>query len=495
MKKTLKTILAIPVVLALLLTGCSLDDPDHPTDLKAPTGDRIFANYVSIGNSLTAGFMDGGLIQSGQNDSYPYLIAQQIGFGDEFTQPWVAAPGIGSSLPSAPGQTAGVLHFDGASITVLDETASALVPTLLLAAAQPTPYHNLGVPGATLVDVFNTTSSANSYPGPNPFFDFINRYGLLYGSEERTATILNMAGTAPRDVTYETASMGWQAIAKGPTLLTVFIGNNDALGWATRGGDQSVVPLTDPSTFAQQFSDMLQLLAGGLVERTGFPPTIVIGNVAGVSSAPYFVPTATFTQLASGALGVPWTGGFDEAGASLVRFPALSTLTGPTTDITAEYTLTATEVTTATNTIAQYNGAIDLVAAGVNASGMAIVRVVDVNAILADIAAGTSAYGPLAGQHFMVALAQTGTVAAASQATLFSLDGLHPNNRGYAVVANAFIEEINDAADTDVADVDVASKVWDPTYSWYSPAVTKADDGGVAGLSARAAAQMDAVFR
>jgi len=91
MKKLFSIIAILPVLLGLLLAGCTMDDPDHPTGLTEAAGHK----YMSLGNSLTAGYMDSGLIQNGQVASYPRLIAGKmgidttIGTGD-FTQPWTA---------------------------------------------------------------------------------------------------------------------------------------------------------------------------------------------------------------------------------------------------------------------------------------------------------------------------------------------------------------------------------------------------------------------
>lgn len=53
-----------------------------------------FTKYVSIGNSLTAGYADGGLYLDGQLNAYPSINATQLkaAVGGVFTQP-LFAPG------------------------------------------------------------------------------------------------------------------------------------------------------------------------------------------------------------------------------------------------------------------------------------------------------------------------------------------------------------------------------------------------------------------
>ena len=92
-----------------------------------------------------------------------------------------------------------MLYFNGAAPAILGTTPRPLqVPTLLLAASQPTPYHNLGVPGATLYDVFNAYSSAPAARAARPFFDFINR-------ANRPGRSLRQRRSAPRRCPTSTA--------------------------------------------------------------------------------------------------------------------------------------------------------------------------------------------------------------------------------------------------------------------------------------------------
>src|SRR5437763_2213071 len=58
-----------------------------------------FNNYVALGDSLTAGFWSGGLVETVQVNSYPALLHRQATGSDAgFEQPLVGAPGIPATL-------------------------------------------------------------------------------------------------------------------------------------------------------------------------------------------------------------------------------------------------------------------------------------------------------------------------------------------------------------------------------------------------------------
>lgn len=490
MKSTYIKILTLPVLLGLLVAGCSLDEPSSPAGLEARP---VFSSYVAVGNSLTAGYMDSGLMRTGQANSYPMLIATQLGLGASFTQPWVASPGIGSTNTGNPALIAGVLKVDLSvsppAIAPLGVTAADQVPGLLLASAQPTPYDNLGVPGATLGDLFNGYASTAS-ESHSPFFDFINR-PTLYGNESRTATVLALDGVTPKEATYETCSSGWQAVAKGPSLATVWIGNNDVLGGAT-SGNPTTANMTDPNVFASRYSDMMQLLAGGLQQRTGFPATIVAANIPNVTDVAYFITEATFNQALAaqtdGAL-TSWPGGYEEGSAQLLTFTVLSwvgaNIGNPATPIPSNFTLTAGEVGLVTAYVNGYNGAIAQIVAAINAAHVANVGLVDANTIVHDLTSTQKT-------HYILLLGAGLTPTQAAAATIFSLDGVHPNNHGYGLVANAFIAKINEMLDTEVADVNADALVWDPTYGTMP---TKNVATGMPVLTPEAAASIAAIWQ
>jgi len=241
---------------ALLLAGCSIDAPSDPTGLVNDPGlQDARARYVAIGNSLTAGWMDNGLMQLGQSGSYPRLIANQLGLDNSaFSQPWVAAPGISGSSDDDPSVINGVFYFDGAGLAVLGTTPAAeLQSTLLLALSQPTAYHNLGVPGAWLIEGMNAYDAASSLgaalpdPKPNLFFDFINR-SAFFGNTPVPVS----AGPPP--IFTQSGSMHYKAIAHGAALATVWLGNNDILGPAS--GGNPVGGDFDAGTFEENYFEI-----------------------------------------------------------------------------------------------------------------------------------------------------------------------------------------------------------------------------------------------
>ena len=490
MKNLIKIATVMPVLLALLLAGCALDDPGDPTATVNPPGlEDAGARYAAIGNSLTAGYMDSGLMQPGQANSYPRLIANQLGLDNtEFSQPWVAFPGIGSTTPSAPDMISGSLHFDGiGGIGVVAETPAADIQSILLAATQPTAYHNLGVPGAFLTDGRNAVDAATSFGAllgaPNSFFEFINRTNTLFGTQ--TVTL------AP-GMTTESGSMHYKAIAKGGALTTVWLGNNDILGAATGGnpGALGSAPITSIGDFTAEYTLMLQTLAGGLANRNGFPATIVTATIPSISAAPFFMPESLFDNVVQGQIGASWPGGYEEADVQFVLFPTMSFISSnlPTTPIPSNLTLTGAEAQLIQDTVDGYNAVINGVSAGVNASGIAKCGVMDADALLNGLSDTEKT-------HFLLLWFQIGDTPTAAGMTAFSLDGVHPNNKGYGHIANGFIDVINGLDGSSIPPVDVTALSWDPTYGVTSPAPTSSDQPRKISITPEAAAAMGAIFR
>ncbi len=463
MKKIL--VLLLLSVLAVF-TACTLSDPTQPEIKTIKPGELALNKVVFIGNSLTAGFQSAGVVQDFQMNSFPYLIAKQMGKEEYFEQPLIADPGI-SSTPGV-----GVLDFVNGSLvprgTYTDPTA------LLLNALLPRPYDNLGIPGAELGDALNTVDGS----GGNPFFDIVLRnpnFGMMNQVQ--------------------------QAAALNPTLVVLWLGNNDVLGSATSGGDPSLITPVD--TFQAQLAATLAEIGKIRDGKVG----ILMANIPNVTDIPFvnlldgmiyktfpglgdlpvvfdatfqpvdfdtsaagelYLPLLTEEGVMSGGspvkhinlpflseysangLGVPDSAalvplligfGVDPAIApfqaqALVQGMMAAGLTPSGVPIPGTLTITEEEEAALVAAVNAYNGVLNGVA------GAAGIPIIDVNAVLAQLnASGVDGYS---GKYVFFDPANTA----------FSLDGVHPNNAGYAIIANLFIQVLNQFPDVNIPLVD-----------------------------------------
>ena len=85
------------VFVGVILTSLFLMSCEDRSELTAPTqpspnlGVVNFTNFVTIGNSLTAGYQSSSLFESAQMYSYGNLMAQQV--GTSFAMPIISDPG------------------------------------------------------------------------------------------------------------------------------------------------------------------------------------------------------------------------------------------------------------------------------------------------------------------------------------------------------------------------------------------------------------------
>lgn len=84
----MKYLVALFILSSILLVSCQVDSPPEQPPEPPPV-------IVSIGDSITMGIQDAGLIIDYQLSCYPYLIARQMGASNSFRQPYVRSPGIG----------------------------------------------------------------------------------------------------------------------------------------------------------------------------------------------------------------------------------------------------------------------------------------------------------------------------------------------------------------------------------------------------------------
>lgn len=352
-----------------------------------------FGSYVSIGDSLTAGFSSGTLAERHQVVSYPALIARQGGVTD-FQQPLVGDPG----LPQGELQ---LLNL--APVTVIAPRPGRGVPKNL---TFPRPYNNIAVPGATLTNALVRVSDNGG------FHDLVLR-GL---------------GTQVQ-----------QALALRPTLITVWLGNNDVLGAATSGRALPGVTLTPPEIFRAVFQQVISALRPSGAK-------IFAANLPDVTSIPFVTTIRPFITVAG--LQIPLIGPNGPLSAdSYVLLPASGQLAqgiglpppiGTGIPLADQYILDPAEVRLIRSYVDANNQAIAEISA---AAG---VPVLDVNRFLKEFATT----GRVIGGVRLSASFLTGG--------LFSYDGVHASDLGYAIVANEWIRLFNENG-ADVPPVDLGA--------------------------------------
>ena len=453
----IKNIITSAFVASLILMfACE----DH-TDLTGPgpvdTGDIDFTSYVAIGNSLTAGFQNNALYENSQVLSFGKIIAGQVGTSFQF--PNISEPGIAgrlevSEIESSNGQIENIIIVPNSGVgqpTNLDHAA---------------PYNNLGIPGAILFDLIDETDFAQkSAARNNPFFSIVLR-DAAFGS-----------------------NVVQQALNLQPTFITLWIGNNDVLGYATSGGTQGTdltgTQPTDPATFAFLYNEV----ATALADTSGYRK-VAAANIPDVASIPYF--TTVGPQMAAGleALGVPamvYQRNGETIGTgvatpdNLKTGDILITLTGSSTagllgDTSGKYysdnnipvpdtidtskpfgfdsqnpwpdvfTLDADEIGITIAATNSFNGTISGIVGTYSESWV----LVDINSFFNEMKEAEESVGGMMidGINFTTEYVS---------GNAFSLDGVHPTTQGYAIVANEFFNALNKKFDSNIPTVNVST--------------------------------------
>ena len=196
-------------------------------------------------------------------------------------------------------------------------------------------------------------------------------------------------------------------------------------------------------TSVANFTSQYQALIALLTSKTN--AHLVIANIPDVTLVPYLQPAASILAQYSFATGLPAaslsallgiTAGDFVTPAGLAEIPLILAGTQKS-KIDDPGVLTAAEVVTVKAQVVAFN---QVIAAAASSSGATLV---DINALFNTIAtSGLTLNG------------YTGT--SAFLGGFFSLDGIHPTNTGYAVVANKFIDSMNAGIGTKIPDVSLA---------------------------------------
>ena len=250
--------LSLIVVLASCEQGKYDLEPEPVVELVS--GQADFSNYVSIGNSLTAGISDGALFIASQTNAYPNLLAEKMAYagGGEFSQP-LMNDNLGGLLFAGNQIAPNRLFTDLENLMPLPGTPATEVTNVM-----PGPYNNMGVPGARSYHLLapGFGDAANVPLGlANPY------YARMASSS--SATVLG------------------DAMAMNPTFFSLWIGTNDVLGYATSGGDETS-DITDQAIFNGSLTAIIGTLAAsgakGLVAN--IPPVLTGAYFTAVPYAP-----------------------------------------------------------------------------------------------------------------------------------------------------------------------------------------------------------------
>lgn len=501
MKKILKYSFAI---LAVGLISC---DPEFDSDVTDEgfydSGSANLSKYVAVGNSLTAGYSSGALYITGQESSYPNIMAQQFSFagGGEFKQPLM-------------NDNLGGLLLNGTQIT---ENRLVLAVD---ANGNPGPVRLDGTPTTDITNRLSGYFNNMGVPGAKSFHLSAPGYGNIAGVPTGAANpyFVRFAST-------DNATVIEDAVSQNATFFSLWIGNNDILSYATSGGsgvDQTgnfdprtygSNDITDPNVFASVYSQQVEALAAGGAKG-------VLVNIPEITSIPYFttVPTKVIpldaatagqlnaqfaaynTQILPGLVAYGIISA-DEAALRMINFSAgqnypimidddltdisqmlqgppfnlpaatamllgqlrqvnsndlivltASSILGTTPDpsnpqgvlgvtipLADNWVLSAKEQARVSAATNAYNTTIESLAA---AKGLAFVNSKEA---LSMVAGGGIPYdGGILTSQFVTGGA-------------FSLDGVHPTPRGYAYIANLLIQEINSTYDATIPKVHIGN--------------------------------------
>lgn len=405
--------------------------PDH--------GQADFSTYVAIGNSLTAGYGDGTLYRSGQQNSYPAMLAEQFALvgGGQFKQPLLPGnagwPGLKLVLTTTT-DCKGVISLGPGTYSGEMDTAGSAVSI-----ANQGPYNNVGVPAIRCIDYILPT---------NTMYATLNPYAGRFYSQGKT----------PMDV----------ALQKNPTFFSVWLGANDVLGYATGGGTGTVggITLNDISN-EMYFKAAYDSLIKNLVVN-GAKGVLI--NIPDVTSVPYFTTINPQSLVLDATQATQLTEAYAQMGLTNITFSegpnyfviedasapggvrkmtdgefVLITTPGDSLKcggwgslrpIPNKFILTKQEVANVEDATNAFN---QIIADNATKYHLAYV---DANSYLRTLESGVKWNGVTFTPQYVTGGA-------------FSLDGVHPTPRGYALIANEIIRVINATYKSSVPFVDV----------------------------------------
>lgn len=401
------------------VAGCD-SDVLSDTDPRQSNVDPLFDRYVSIGNSITAGFQANGISSTTQNESYAVLLAGSM--QTDFTIPALNEPGCPAPL---------------ANILTGESTGGPNAPACALRSLPaPLVINNVAVPGAKTIDVL--TNAPSDGASPNPLTQFI------LGGRTQVQT----------------------ALEANPTFASVWIGNNDVLGAALSGDPSQITPQDEFETLYTNIINQLESngVEGGVltsVSNVSFIPFLSPGqayaaaesqiNALGSQQSQDWGSFSVDASCAPGESGantrVPFRYGFGNLFQQALQGADVTLDCDPTTAV--DPLLTLTEAAEIAFALRDYNTFIENLA---DDRGWAYVNVNPSLEALYTAGAGDGDPSNDAVPKFP----DPNPDREAGESTFgrwFSEDGVHPSAATHRVVTNLFIEAINEQYGTSLQPV------------------------------------------
>ncbi|WP_125718180.1 SGNH/GDSL hydrolase family protein [Flavobacterium ustbae] len=512
MKKNIKTLLLVSLA---FVAACNNDDNNNtPEEVPVVPGSAVFTKYVALGDSFAAGYSDNALFKKGQENSYPNILAQQFAAagGGAFTQP-LMNDNIGGLLLGGNVIAGTRLYFVGQTQTPTNVQGK---PTTEVTAHLSGTFNNLGVPGAKSYHLLaagygnvagvalgaanpyfarfssasSTTVLADAVTQDPTFFSlFIGGNDVLayatsggtgkdqtgnpnpatYGSSDITdptvfanvygglVTALTAKGAkgVVANLPYITALPHFTTVPYNPLTPKLIGKNNEAVGVAT-------IKALNAQLYGPLKAVLTALNAGdriNLLSETGSSPMLIkdesLTNLAKELTAA-FTPSlgpqnaafygAVFGQARQAKVtdlvvltARPDIGAAPTAANSGIGIapPAPLNAFGISYPLQDKHVLIPTEITEVKKATDAYNVTIESIA---KEKGLAFV---DTKATLTQLANGGIRFG----NYTMSSSFATGGA--------FSLDGVHPSARGYGLIANIFIDAINEKYGSTLRHVDL----------------------------------------
>ena len=501
---------------SLSLVACdNNDDDDAVVEVPITSGSASFAKYIALGDSFAAGYSDGALFKAGQETAYPSILAQQFAQagGGDFNVPFYGDDNLGGLLfagtPIAETRKYIFGFFPNGRPNIQNVPG---LPITEVRAHLTGPFSNLGVPGAKSFDLLSTTYGNGNPAGfatrtTSPYFSIFSSspsssvlgdalvqnptffslwiggndvlgYALSGGDGTNPITPTGTFETAYNDLVSQLSQDGRKGVVANlpfitslPNFSVVSVKPVSPSAYFVDGDENEKSPVVsagDVATInalnAQLLGPLKQVLtalgAGDRIEllsTTANNPVLIVDEtltdyrqqitaaltpVLGAPTAGFF--GATFgrvrqTKKEGTVTDLILLSTSSEIGTTVAEAPAPLNKFGISYPLQDRHVLIPSEISEMEVAVKAYN---TIIKSAADAKGLAFV----------DAMAAMAQLGSTAGVRFGNYQMTSSYISGGA----FSLDGVHPTPRGYAYIANLFINAINSKYGATLRTVDLS---------------------------------------